>query len=446
VANPSSPDEHATPTDLLEKVTSLCKRRGFIFQSAEIYGGFRSTYDYGPLGVQMLRNVKEQWWKSVVQRRDDVVGLDAAILSPPAIWAASGHLDTFTDPLVDCRKCNERWREDKINGVCPNCKSTEFTEPRAFNLMFKTQAGPVEGDGATAYLRPETAQGMFTNFSNVLTTMRKKPPFGIAQIGKSFRNEITPGNFVFRTREFEQMELEFFVPPDDAEQWYRYWIEERFNWYLKLGLPQDKLRKNEAAPEDLAHYSKGTTDIEFAFPWGFDELEGVANRGDYDLNAHATASGEKLEFFDQATSTRYTPYVIEPAAGATRAMMAFLLAAYSEDEVSGETRSLLRLHPKLAPIQVAVLPLSKKPEIEGPAREVLAILQEDFLCDYDATQSIGKRYRRQDEVGTPWCVTVDFDTLDDQCVTLRDRDSTQQTRVPISDLRNHIQELLASWI
>ena len=446
MANPSRPDEHATPTDLLEKVTSLCKRRGFIFQSAEIYGGFRSTYDYGPLGVQMLRNVKEQWWKSVVQRRDDVVGLDAAILSPPAIWAASGHLDTFTDPLVDCRKCNERWREDKINGVCPNCKSTEFTEPRAFNLMFKTQAGPVEGDGATAYLRPETAQGMFTNFSNVLTTMRKKPPFGIAQIGKSFRNEITPGNFVFRTREFEQMELEFFVPPEDADQWYRYWIEERFNWYLKLGLPQDKLRKNEAAPEDLAHYSKGTTDIEFAFPWGFDELEGVANRGDYDLNAHATASGEKLEYFDQATSARYTPYVIEPAAGATRAMMAFLLAAYSEDEVSGETRSLLRLHPKLAPIQVAVLPLSKKPEIEGPAREVLAMLQEDFLCDYDATQSIGKRYRRQDEVGTPWCVTVDFDTLEDQCVTLRDRDSTAQTRVPISDLRKHIQELLASWI
>lgn len=386
----------------------------------------------------MLRNVKEQWWKAIVQRRDDVVGLDAAILSPPAIWAASGHLETFTDPLVDCRKCNERWREDKINGVCPNCKSTEFTEPRAFNLMFKTQAGPVEGDGATAYLRPETAQGMFTNFANVLTTMRKKPPFGIAQIGKSFRNEITPGNFVFRTREFEQMELEFFVPPEDAEQWYRYWIEERFNWYLRLGLPEEKLRKNEAAPEDLAHYSKGTTDIEFAFPWGFDELEGVANRGDYDLTAHASASGEKLEYFDQATSTRYTPYVIEPAAGATRAMMAFLLASYTEDEVGGETRSLLRLHPKLAPIQVAILPLSKKPEIEAPAREVLAMLQEHFLCDYDVTQSIGKRYRRQDEVGTPWCVTVDFDTLEDHCVTLRDRDTTMQIRIAISELRSYL--------
>ena len=386
----------------------------------------------------MLRNVKEQWWKAIVQRRDDVVGLDAAILSPPAIWAASGHLETFTDPLVDCRKCNERWREDKINGVCPNCKSTEFTEPRAFNLMFKTQAGPVEGDGATAYLRPETAQGMFTNFANVLTTMRKKPPFGIAQIGKSFRNEITPGNFVFRTREFEQMELEFFVPPEDAEQWYRYWIEERFNWYLRLGLPEEKLRKNEAAPEDLAHYSKGTTDIEFAFPWGFDELEGVANRGDYDLTAHASASGEKLEYFDQATSTRYTPYVIEPAAGATRAMMAFLLASYTEDEVGGETRSLLRLHPKLAPIQVAILPLSKKPEIEAPAREVLAMLQEHYLCDYDVTQSIGKRYRRQDEVGTPWCVTVDFDTLEDHCVTLRDRDTTTQIRIAISELRSYL--------
>ncbi len=438
MATPSNLDERSTPNDLLEKVTSLCKRRGFIFQSAEIYGGFRSTYDYGPLGVQMLRNVKEQWWKAIVQRRDDVVGLDAAILSPPAIWAASGHLETFTDPLVDCRKCNERWREDKINGVCPNCKSTEFTEPRAFNLMFKTQAGPVEGDGATAYLRPETAQGMFTNFANVLTTMRKKPPFGIAQIGKSFRNEITPGNFVFRTREFEQMELEFFVPPEDAEQWYRYWIEERFNWYLRLGLPEEKLRKNEAAPEDLAHYSKGTTDIEFAFPWGFDELEGVANRGDYDLTAHASASGEKLEYFDQATSTRYTPYVIEPAAGATRAMMAFLLASYTEDEVGGETRSLLRLHPKLAPIQVAILPLSKKPEIEAPAREVLAMLQEHFLCDYDVTQSIGKRYRRQDEVGTPWCVTVDFDTLEDHCVTLRDRDTTTQIRIAISELRSYL--------
>ena len=438
MATPSDSDATSTPADLLEKVTSLCKRRGFIFQSAEIYGGFRSTYDYGPLGVQMLRNVKEQWWKAIVQRRDDVVGLDAAILSPPAIWAASGHLETFTDPLVDCRKCNERWREDKINGICPNCGSKEFTEPRAFNLMFKTQAGPVEGDGATAYLRPETAQGMFTNFANVLNTMRKKPPFGIAQIGKSFRNEITPGNFVFRTREFEQMELEFFVPPEDAEQWYRFWIEERFNWYLKLGLPEAKLRRNEAAPEDLAHYSKGTTDIEFAFPWGFDELEGVANRGDFDLTAHANASGEKLEYFDQATSTRYTPYVIEPAAGATRAMMAFLLAAYTEDEVGGEVRSLLKLHPRLAPIQVAVLPLSKKPEIEGPAREVLSMLQDSFLCDYDVTQSIGKRYRRQDEVGTPWCVTVDFETLEDGCVTLRDRDTTEQIRIPITDLRSHL--------
>ena len=424
----------AKAQEKLEKVTSLCKRRGFIFPSAEIYGGFRSTYDYGPLGVQMLRNVKDQWWKTMVQFRDDVVGLDAAILSPPAIWAASGHLETFTDPLVDCKKCQGRWREDKINGVCPTCGSTTFTEPRAFNLMFKTQAGPVEGDGATAYLRPETAQGMFTNFSNVLNTMRKKPPFGIAQIGKSFRNEITPGNYVFRTREFEQIEMEFFVPPEDAETWYRYWVEERFNWYLDLGIHPDHLRKNEAAPEDLAHYSRGTTDIEFLFPWGFDELEGVANRGDFDLSAHAAASGERLEYFDQGLNIRYTPFVIEPAAGATRAMMAFLLNAYDEEDLDGDVRSVLRLDPRLAPVQVAVLPLSKKPELEEPARKVLRALQSVFRCDFDTTQSIGKRYRRQDEIGTPWCVTVDFDSLDDHAVTVRDRDSMEQQRIAIDQL------------
>ena len=432
----SSESDHVdSQNETLEKVTSLCKRRGFIFPSAEIYGGFRSTYDYGPLGAQMLRNVKQEWWRSIVQLRDDVVGLDAAILGPPAVWAASGHLETFTDPLVDCKSCNERWREDKIDGVCPKCGSTDFTEARAFNLMFKTQAGPVEGEGATAYLRPETAQGTFTNFANVMTTSRKKPPFGIAQIGKSFRNEITPGNFVFRTREFEQMELEFFVPPADSATWYDYWVEARYEWYLQLGIPEADLRKNVAAPEDLAHYSLGTTDLEYRFPWGFDELEGVANRGDYDLSAHARASGEKLDYFDQSTGEAYTPHVIEPAAGATRAMMAFLLAAYAEDSVGGEVRALLRLHWRLAPIQVAVLPLSKKPEIEGPAREVLALLQQDFLCDFDATQSIGKRYRRQDEVGTPWCVTVDFDTLEDGCVTLRDRDSMEQVRIAIADLR-----------
>ncbi len=423
-----------TDHDLLEKVINLTKRRGFIFPSAEIYGGFRSAYDYGPLGVNMLRNVKQAWWRSMVQLRDDVVGLDAAILGPPAIWAASGHLATFTDPLVDCRRCHERWREDKIDGVCPSCGSTEFTEARAFNLMFKTQAGPVEGEGATAYLRPETAQGMFTNFANVLTTTRRRPPFGIAQVGKSFRNEITPQNFVFRTREFEQMEMEYFVAPAEAEHWYRYWIEARYAWYLDLGIPASRLRRHEHAPEDLSHYSRGTTDIEFDYPWGFDELEGIANRGDYDLTQHSRASGVRLEYFDQATGERYTPYVIEPAAGATRAMMAFLLAAYHEDVVEGETRTVLRLDWRLAPYQVAVLPLSKKPELEAVSRDVLTRLQPHYMCDYDLTQSIGRRYRRQDEVGTPYCVTVDFQTLEDHAVTVRDRDTTTQVRVPIEDL------------
>jgi glycyl-tRNA synthetase len=429
-----------TDPDLLDKVINLAKRRGFIFQSAEIYGGFRSTYDYGPLGVNMLRNVKAAWWREMVQMRLDVVGIDAAILGPPAVWAASGHLETFTDPLVDCRKCKERWREDKIDGVCPNCGSTQFTEARAFNLMFKTQAGPVEGEGATAYLRPETAQGMFTNFNNVLSTIRRKPPFGIAQIGKSFRNEITPQNFVFRTREFEQMEMEFFVPPAEADEWYRYWIDQRYNWYLGLGIPSAKLRLHEHAPADLSHYSRGTTDVEFAYPWGWDELEGVANRGDYDLTQHSNASGTKLEYFDQAANERYTPYVIEPAAGATRAMMAFLLAAYHEDVVEGETRTVLRLDWRLAPYQVAVLPLSKKPELEGVSKEVLAIVQPHFACDYDVTQSIGRRYRRQDEVGTPFCITVDFDSLEDSAVTVRDRDTTEQVRVRIGELLAHLRE------
>ncbi len=426
--------EHDSGDDLLEKVTNLAKRRGFFFPSAEIYGGFRSAYDYGPLGVNMLRNVKNAWWRSMVQLRDDIVGLDAAILGPPAIWAASGHLETFTDPLVDCKKCKERWREDKIDGVCPNCGSTEFTEARAFNLMFKTQAGPVEGEGATAYLRPETAQGMFTNFANVLATTRRKPPFGIAQIGKSFRNEITPQNSIFRTREFEQMEMEYFVPPAEADAWYRYWIETRHRWYLDLGIAPEKLRLHEHAAADLSHYSRGTTDIEFDFPWGFDELEGIANRGDYDLTQHANASGVRLEYFDQANNERYVPYVIEPAAGATRAMMAFLLAAYEEDVVEGETRSVLRLHPRLAPYQVAVLPLSKKPDLEGLSREVLGLLQPHVMCDFDLTQSIGRRYRRQDEIGTPLCVTIDFDSLEDRAVTVRDRDTTAQTRVAIDEL------------
>ena len=430
----------------MDNVVNLCKRRGFVFPSAEIYGGFRSTYDYGPIGVLLLRNVKDAWWRSMVQLRDDVVGLDAAILSPPAVWEASGHLTNFTDPLVDCRNCNERFRLDKLDDpdLCPNCgKRGTFTEARQFNLMFKTHAGPVESASTEAYLRPETAQGMFLNFANVLNTSRKKPPFGIAQVGKSFRNEITPGNFVFRTREFEQMEMEFFVPPDEAGKWYEYWCQTRYQWYLDLGIPADKLRLRPHADDELSHYSLGTSDVEFAFPWGWDELEGVANRGDYDLTAHAKASGEKLDYFDQATNTRYTPYVIEPAAGATRTMMAFLLAAYDEDEVNGETRTVLRFHPRLAPYKVAVLPLSKKPELSGVAREVLGLVQPNWMTDYDETQAIGRRYRRQDELGTPFCVTVDFESLDDRAVTVRERDSMQQERVPIDGLVDHLRTRLA---
>jgi glycyl-tRNA synthetase len=444
--------DQPTPIDLpndptlMEKVVNLCKRRGFVFPSAEIYGGFRSTYDYGPIGVLLLRNVKDAWWRSMVQLRDDVLGLDASILSPPAVWEASGHLQNFTDPLVDCRKCNERFRLDTLEdpSTCPNCGAKEsFTEARQFNLMFKTQAGPVESDAAVAYLRPETAQGMFINFANVLNTSRKKPPFGIAQVGKSFRNEITPGNFVFRTREFEQMELEYFVPPDEAEKWYEYWRHERRNWYIDLGIPEDKLRLRDHDADELSHYSSGTSDVEFLFPWGWGELEGIANRGDYDLTQHATHSGEKLDYFDQTTNTRYVPHVIEPAAGATRTMMAFLLAAYDEELVRGESRTVLRLHHRLAPYKVAVLPLSKKDTLTPVARDVLRRVQPHWMCDYDETQAIGRRYRRQDELGTPYCVTIDFDSLEDHAVTVRERDSMAQDRVPVEGLVEYLRERLA---
>ncbi|HWW52298.1 MAG TPA: glycine--tRNA ligase [Acidimicrobiales bacterium] len=438
------------PATDMDQIVNLTKRRGFVFPSAEIYGGFRSTYDYGPLGVLMLRNVKEAWWRSMVQLRDDVVGLDAAILGPPAIWEASGHLANFTDPLVDCRNCNERWRADHLVASdkdgkihCPNCDSTDLTEARAFNMMFKTYAGPVEDEGAVAYLRPETAQGMFYNFANVLQTSRKRPPFGIAQQGKSFRNEITPGNFVFRTREFEQMELEYFVPPGEGPQWFEYWCTERMQWYRDLGIPDDMLRLRPHDPEELSHYSAGTSDVEFLFPWGWGELEGIANRTDFDLTAHSKASGERLEYYDQASGERYVPHVIEPAAGATRTMMAFLIAAYDEDEIGGERRSVLRLHPRLAPYKVAVLPLSKKDTLTPVAREVLQLLQPHVMCDYDDTQSIGRRYRRQDEVGTPFCVTVDFESLEDRAVTVRDRDTTAQDRVPIDGLVEHVRAKLA---
>ena len=430
---------------LFDKVVNLSKRRGIVFPSAEIYGGFRSAYDYGPIGVLLLRNVKDAWWRAMVQMRDDVVGLDAAILSPPAIWEASGHLQSFTDPLVDCRTCKERFRLDKLEDThtCPSCGSKDsFTEARQFNLMFKTHAGPVEDTAAEVYLRPETAQGMFVNFKNVLETSRKRPPFGIAQIGKSFRNEITPGNFVFRTREFEQMELEYFVPPDEAAQWYEYWLHERFRWYVDLGMPEDRLRLRAHAQDELSHYSSGTSDVEYLFPWGWDELEGIANRGDFDLTQHAKHSGEKLEFFDQATGERYVPHVIEPAAGATRTTMAFLMAAYDEEEVRGEKRTVLRLHPRLAPYKVAVLPLSKNEQLSPKAREVLDAVQPHFMTDFDQTQAIGRRYRRQDEIGTPYCVTVDFDSLEDDAVTVRERDSMEQDRVPIAELVQHLHAKL----
>jgi glycyl-tRNA synthetase len=432
--------------DLFDRIVSLSKRRGYVFPSAEIYGGFRSAYDYGPLGALMLRNVKDAWVRAMVQERDDVVLIDASILGPPAMYEASGHLANFTDPLVDCTKCKNRFREDQLDDptTCPSCGTTgSFTAARAFNLMFKTQAGPVEGAGADVYMRPETAQGMFVNFANVQTTSRKKPPFGIAQVGKSFRNEITPGNFVFRTREFEQMEMEFFVPPAEAEKWYTYWIAERHAWYIRNGIPADKLRIRPHDADELSHYSSGTSDIEFMFPWGWGELEGIANRGNFDLTQHMEHSGEKLDYFDQSTNERYTPHVIEPAAGATRTMMAFLLSAYDEEEVNGETRTVLRLHHRIAPYKIAILPLSKKAELQDGARGILKTLQPHFMCDYDETQAIGKRYRRQDEVGTPYCITVDFDSLEDHAVTVRERDSMVQERIAIADLVNYMRERLS---
>ncbi len=445
-----TPTPASAPSPTMDEIVRLCKHRGFVFPSAEIYGGFRSTYDYGPLGVLMLRNVKDAWWRSMVQLRHEVVGLDAAILSSPRIWEASGHLANFTDPLVDCRNCKERWRADHLEPDssdgkvhCPRCGSTDLTEARAFNLMFKTHVGPVEDEASAAYLRPETAQGHFVNFLNVLQTSRKRPPFGIAQIGKSFRNEITPGNFVFRTREFEQMELEYFVPPEDAPRWFEYWCNERLAWYVGLGIPREMLRLRPHTAEELSHYSAGTSDVEFLFPWGWGELEGIANRTDYDLKAHAALSGERLEYFDQASGTRYVPYVIEPAAGATRTMMAFLIAAYDTDEIGGEKRTVLRLDHRLAPYQVAVLPLSRNEALVPAAREVLDLLQPMAMCDYDETQSIGRRYRRQDEIGTPLAVTIDFDTLEDRAVTIRDRDTTEQIRVPINKLADEIAGRLA---
>ncbi len=436
-------------TDLMEAVTGLAKRRGIAFQTAEIYGGLRSSWDYGPLGVELRRNIRNAWWRANVQLRDDVVGVEAAIITSPRVWQASGHLETFHDPLVECTNCHQRFREDHLEAnadgvvLCPNCGGAEFTEPKQFNLMLKTFLGPIEDDDAVAYLRPETAQGMFVNFSAIQAVSRKKLPFGIAQIGKSFRNEITPGNFIFRTREFEQMEMEFFVPPAEAGDWYAHWKQERFSWYEDLGIRTDHLRLREHAADELSHYSSGTADVEYLFPIGWSELEGIANRGNFDLTQHTEFSGEKLEYFDQASGERYVPHVIEPAAGVDRATLAFLVDAYDEEEVEGESRTVLRLHPRLAPVKVAVLPLVRKDGQPELASEVRGLLRGLMQTEYDEGGSIGRRYRRQDEVGTPWCVTIDHESLQDRTVTIRDRDSLEQERVAIDELPGRLAGRLA---
>ena len=432
------------PADF-ETIVNLAKKRGFVFQSSEIYGGLRSAYDYGPLGVQLLRNGTDQWWRTMVLLRNDVVGLDSAVIQAPRVWVASGHVTSFSDPLVECRNCHNRFRLDKLENPdqCPSCGKREtFTEPREFNLMFRTHMGPVETSENAVFLRPETAQGIFINFENVRRTARLRLPFGIAQIGKSFRNEITPGQFVFRTREFEQMEMEFFCRPEEAEDWFRYWIDERKRWYMDLGMKEENLQFREHDAEELSHYSAATFDVDYRFPWGWDELEGIANRTDFDLKAHAEYSGEDLTYFDNETDERFFPFVIEPAAGATRTTFAFLLDAYEEEEVRGETRAVLRLDPRLAPVKAAVLPLSKKDELVAVSSEVADLLRPTWMIEHDVTQSIGRRYRRQDEIGTPYAVTVDFDTLEDHQVTVRDRDTMSQDRIPIEKLVPYLGERL----
>ncbi len=427
----------------MEKIVSLCKRRGFIFPSSEIYGGLGSCWDYGPLGVELKRNIKDAWWRAVVQERDDMAGLDASIMMHPQIWVASGHVEGFSDPLVECKVCHLRWRATDLNGSsCPDCGG-ELTEPKLFNLMFKTFMGPVEDEASVVYLRPETAQGIFVNFDNVLATSRKKLPFGIAQIGKSFRNEITTGNFIFRTREFEQMEIEYFVRPGSDEKWFDYWVQERFNWYLKLGIKQENLRLRRHGKEELAHYAKDCYDIEYLFPMGWAELEGIANRGDYDLVQHAKHSGKTLSYFDEEAGERYTPYVIEPSAGVDRSALALLIDAYDEELAEGETRVVLHFHPELAPIKVAILPLSRNEKLVPLAREVYTKLRRYFMMQYDDAQSIGRRYRRQDEIGTPFCVTIDFQSLEDNQVTIRERDSMAQIRLPIEEVVKTLQAKLS---
>lgn len=455
---------------VIDTVVNLAKRRGLVFPAGEIYGGTKSAWDYGPLGVEFKENIKRQWWRSVVTAREDVVGLDSSIILPREVWVASGHVDVFNDPLVECLSCHKRHRQDHMQEAvaakllakgeqvdpddvpmseiaCPDCGTKgQWTEPREFNMMLKTYLGPIETEEGLHYLRPETAQGIFVNFANVVTTARRKPPFGIAQTGKSFRNEITPGNFIFRTREFEQMEMEFFVEPSTAREWHQYWIDTRLAWYVDLGIDADKLRLFEHPLEKLSHYSAGTTDIEYKFgfqnnPWG--ELEGIANRTDFDLSTHTKHSGVDLSFYDQASDTRYTPYVIEPAAGLTRSFMAFLIDAYHEDEAPNakggvDKRTVLRLDPRLAPVKAAVLPLSRNADLSPKARDLATELRQSWNVEFDDAGAVGRRYRRQDEIGTPFCITVDFDSLQDHAVTVRERDSMAQERVAIDGVADYL--------
>ncbi|MFA6665794.1 MAG: glycine--tRNA ligase [Armatimonadota bacterium] len=456
----------------MDNIVNLCKRRGIIFPSSEIYGGIGSTWDYGPIGVHLKNNVKAAWWKSVVQERDDVVGLDAAILMHPDTWKASGHIASFSDPMVDCKRCKRRFRADHLvesmkkeedavertpeemsnmeraleSVMCPECGG-ELTSIRQFNLMFKTYMGPVEESAAIVYLRPETAQGIFVNFKNVQTSTRKKLPFGIAQIGKSFRNEITPGNFIFRTREFEQMEIEYFTRPEEAEEWHKKWLQDRYDWYISLGINPEKLRLRPHGEDELAHYACACSDIEYEFPIGWSELEGVANRTDYDLKQHMEVSGKDLSYFDETTGERLVPYVVEPSGGVDRALLAFLSDAYEEisggrGEAGAESEVVLRLHPRLAPIKTALLPLAKKGGLPEIAKDLQNQLRKCFMTDYDERGSIGRRYRRQDEIGTPWCITVDFQSVEDQAVTIRDRDTMEQARVSLDKVKSFIKDKL----
>ncbi|MFI9560835.1 glycine--tRNA ligase [Nonomuraea endophytica] len=458
----------ARRTDVMDTIVSLAKRRGLVYPSSEIYGGLRASWDYGPLGVELKNNVKRQWWQSMVQARDDVVGLDSCVILAREVWQASGHVETFTDPLTECQSCHKRFRADHLiesyeekngkapeNGLaditCPNCGNKGgFTEPRQFSGLLKTYLGPVEDESGLAFLRPETAQGIFINYLNVQQSARKKIPFGIGQIGKSFRNEITPGNFIFRTREFEQMEMEFFVKPGSDEEWHQYWIDERYRWYSDLGINKDNLRLYEHPKDKLSHYSKRTVDIEYRFnftgsEWG--ELEGVANRTDFDLTAHGKASGVDLSFFEQDTGERYVPYVIEPAAGVDRATLTFLLDAYTEDEAPNakgvmEKRTVMRLDHRLAPVKAAVLPLSRNTDLSPKARDLAAQLRRRWNVEFDDAGAIGRRYRRQDEIGTPFCITVDFDTLEDQAVTIRERDSMAQQRIALDQVDSYLRQHL----